>query len=391
MVGFSLVGAIPCILLAAVTIREAYMFGGALAVVGMVGLGGTYLFVHAFLPPLARNHPDYVSVRDNTAATRDELRATLDFITNKISSTAFVWMYGGAVISLFVTVVLNARLKVPDFYPDEYTFQIVITVVAIGWLIACAVVYKYLRDRPGPPLPAGENVMLFSVRRVFKSLGKARKLSNLYTFLLGWFFYSDAWGTQAAVSVLWTKTQLGFTSVELLIMAAEVQLLALIGTFAWNRLQMHTKISTKTSLLIQSSFCALIPAWGILGLFPSLSIGYKQKIEFFVAAGIHGLFTGATQSSCRSLFAQLLPAGEEAQYFSLYQIADKGSSWIGPLAVAAIYNSGASRWFVFVFSLCQFSVAAIVFSRVNLETGISQGTPVGAQEMDLPELTIVQV
>lgn len=50
----------------------------------------------------------------------------------------------------------------------------------------------------------------------------------------------------------------------------------------------------------------------------------------------YGTFVGAMQSFSRVLFADLIPEGEEAEFFSLYAITDKGSSWIGPSVVALI-------------------------------------------------------
>ncbi|KAJ3051698.1 Autophagy protein 22, partial [Rhizoclosmatium hyalinum] len=107
-----------------------------------------------------------------------------------------------------------------------------------------------------------------------------------------------------------------------------------------------------------------------------------SKIELFVAAGIHGFLLGATQSSCRSLFSQLLPAGYESKFFSLYEITDKGSSWIGPLVVGAIDNSGSSKSFVFLFLAIQFTVGFLFFVSVNVDKGIEEGKEYGALERE---------
>src|SRR5688572_31106660 len=33
----------------------------------------------------------------------------------------------------------------------------------------------------------------------------------------------------------------------------------------------------------------------------------------------------------RSLFSHMIPHGQEAEYFSLYEISERGTSWLGPL------------------------------------------------------------
>ena len=44
-----------------------------------------------------------------------------------------------------------------------------------------------------------------------------------------------------------------------------------------------------------------------------------------------GLVLGGTQALSRSLYSQLIPKGREAEYFSLYQAMERGTSWLGTL------------------------------------------------------------
>jgi len=43
------------------------------------------------------------------------------------------------------------------------------------------------------------------------------------------------------------------------------------------------------------------------------------------------LVLGGSQAISRSLFAQLIPRGREAEFYSFYEVSDRGTSWIGPL------------------------------------------------------------
>jgi Permeases of the major facilitator superfamily len=55
-----------------------------------------------------------------------------------------------------------------------------------------------------------------------------------------------------------------------------------------------------------------------------------------------GLVLGGTLALTRSLFSQLVPAGREAEYFSLYEVGEKGTSWLGPLLFAAVADATGS-------------------------------------------------
>ncbi|MBC8124376.1 MAG: MFS transporter, partial [Candidatus Kapabacteria bacterium] len=68
---------------------------------------------------------------------------------------------------------------------------------------------------------------------------------------------------------------------------------------------------------------------------------------------------GGTQALSRSMFSRMIPTGKEAEYFSLYEISDKGTSWIGPLAFGlALTLTNSYRWAVL--SLIIFMVAGML-------------------------------
>jgi MFS transporter, UMF1 family len=98
----------------------------------------------------------------------------------------------------------------------------------------------------------------------------------------------------------------------------------------------------------------------------------ESEREFFVMAFIVGIVMGGSQALSRSLFSQLIPKGREAEYFSLYEISDKGTSWISPLVFGlAMEITGNYR--VAILSLVIFFVGGIlVLMRVNVAKGIAQ-------------------
>ena len=58
--------------------------------------------------------------------------------------------------------------------------------------------------------------------------------------------------------------------------------------------------------------------------------------------GVIAIVLGGSQALSRSLFSQMIPPGREASFFGLYEISERGTSWIGPLIfgiVAGATNS----------------------------------------------------
>ena len=57
-----------------------------------------------------------------------------------------------------------------------------------------------------------------------------------------------------------------------------------------------------------------------------------------------GLVLGSTQSLFRSLFADMVPAGRESEYFGFHSLVGRFSAALGPLAFGAVSAiSGSQR------------------------------------------------
>jgi UMF1 family MFS transporter len=57
----------------------------------------------------------------------------------------------------------------------------------------------------------------------------------------------------------------------------------------------------------------------------------RQFVPYVLLGAAIGLVLGGSQALSRSLFSHFIPAGKEAEYYGLYEISDRGTSWMGPL------------------------------------------------------------
>ena len=71
--------------------------------------------------------------------------------------------------------------------------------------------------------------------------------------------------------------------------------------------------------------------------------GFLQTVaQAWVMGAVIAVVLGGSQALSRSLFSQMIPAGREASFFGLYEISERGTSWIGPLIfgyVVSVTNS----------------------------------------------------
>ena len=92
-----------------------------------------------------------------------------------------------------------------------------------------------------------------------------------------------------------------------------------------------------------------------------------------------GIVLGGTQALSRSLYSQLIPRGREAEYFSLYQAMERGTSWFGTLIFGLVYQFTHSYRWAIIALIVFFAIGGWLLSRVRMREGIEQaGNPVPA-------------
>ncbi len=92
-----------------------------------------------------------------------------------------------------------------------------------------------------------------------------------------------------------------------------------------------------------------------------------DALQFYLLAGFIGIVLGGSQALSRSLFSHMIPRGQEAAYFSLYEISERGTSWLGPLVfgltlqLTGSYRSAIAS--IVVFFIAGFALLSVVNVR----------------------------
>ena len=72
------------------------------------------------------------------------------------------------------------------------------------------------------------------------------------------------------------------------------------------------------------------------------------------------LVLGGSQALSRSLFAQMIPREREAEFFSFYEISERGTSWIGPFLFALHRRQTTGSMRTAIFSLIVLFVGGLL-------------------------------
>ena len=83
-------------------------------------------------------------------------------------------------------------------------------------------------------------------------------------------------------------------------------------------------------------------------------------------AAMIALVLGGSQALSRSLFSLMIPEGREAEYFSLYELSERGTSWLGPLAAGLALQLTGSYRVAIVSLIVFFLVGLALLARVDV-------------------------
>jgi len=111
-----------------------------------------------------------------------------------------------------------------------------------------------------------------------------------------------------------------------------VQFVAILGALLFERIAYL--INTKNAILVSLVLWCGVVIYGYRFL-------QTTRQAWFMAAVI-AVVLGGSQALSRSLFSRMIPVGREASFFGLYEVSERGTSWLGPFlfgAVAAATNS----------------------------------------------------
>ena len=229
--------------------------------------------------------------------------------------------------------------------------------------------YLGLRDRPPVDLVAVRGSLLReSFGQLASTLRHLRGFPHTLRFLLAYLFFNDGIQTVIGVSSVYGARQLGFSTSQLIVTILLVQLVAFAGALLFGRLagRYGARDVVLASLLLWTGVVAIgffLPA-GRFALWLALAV-------------LIGLVLGGSQALSRSLYSQLVPRGREAEYFSLYQACERGTSWFGTLLFGLVHQLTDSYRPAILALVVFFVLGGLVLRRVDVRQGVEDaGNPV---------------
>jgi len=188
-----------------------------------------------------------------------------------------------------------------------------------------------------------------------------RRYPQTLTFLFAYLLYNDAIQAVLSLSTQFGSDELKIPVSQLTLAILMVQFVGFFGAMGFNWLA--TSIGAKRSVVFS------LVIWTSVLVYIYLAV--KTATDFFIVAAVVAIVMGGSQALSRSLFAQLVPKGKEAEYFGIYEISDKGTSWLCPILFGLALQFTGSYRVAMLSLIVFFGAGLLVLLRVDMAKGES--------------------
>lgn len=418
--------AIPGMLAAALMVFIStgdWLLAVILYIIGEIGFSGSLIFYDSLLPHIAK--PD-----------------ELDAVSAR--GYAMGYLGGGLLLAINILMIqmpdaLGITALGSRFGVDGVEMATRLSLMSVGfwWAIFSIPLFRYVPEPPRAKLEAERvvNPIKGGFGRLIRTFKEIRLYRQLMIFIVAFWIYNDGIGTiikmatiygaeigigqtdligallltqfigipfsllfgrlpdrenprqafflstvlLSAVAILAVgigAPRLGITSGPVAV-AIALGLIGLGAAFSWligKRLvaPLAQRMNTKNAILVGLAVYALVSVWGYF---------MATAAEFWLLAIMVGLVQGGSQALSRSLFGNMVPKAQTAEFFGFYDMSSKFAGIVGPFVFAVVGQlAGSSRLSIFSLIIF-FVVGGLILSRLNEEEGIRVAREVDARAM----------
>lgn len=313
-----------------------YLFGGLLFLVANVAFGAAEVIYNSFLPEIAP-------------------REDRDAVSSKGFAVGYIG--GGLLLALNLVLFLNAA-KIG--MSDGMAVRISLASAGVWWAIFTIPTIATVHNRgPARTLASGQSAVATVLRQLGHTLREVRHYPQTMTFLIAYLLYNDAVQTVIALASQFGNDELKIPVSTLTMAILMVQFVAFFGAmlFSWIAGLINAKNAVVLSLVI----------WTASLIYIYLSV--TTTFQFFILAAIVGVVMGGSQALSRSLYSQLVPKSKEAEYYSVYEVSDKGTSWLCPI-IFGLTMQFTHSYRLAILSLVVFFIAGmLILLKVDMARG----------------------
>lgn len=282
---------------------------------------------------------------------------------DRVSSTGWAFGYAGGGLLLaanFVLITFHDSVGMTE----ASAARVCMLSAALWWAGFTIIPFRRIRNRPPKHVVRdGHSVVGDSFGQLWATLKDMRRYPMALTFLVAYLFFNDGIQTVIASSTVYGTKELDFPVNVMLAVFLLVQFVAVFGAVAFGKAA--ARFGAKHAILVG------LAIW--MGIVTSaLFVPERQILPLLCMAVAIGVVLGGTQALARSYFSLMVPGGREAEYFSFYHAAERGTSWFGTLTFGLVYQLTDSYRPAIFALVAFFLVGGMLLLRVDTARGIRE-------------------
>ena len=207
-------------------------------------------------------------------------------------------------------------------------------ITALFFAISTIPAYRWIRERANAQaLPIGENYLTLGFRRLARTIRSARQFKEFIKFMIAYLIYNDGILMTLNFAAIIGAVLYGMEQQQMIIFMIIVQVTSIGGAYGFALV--GAKIGYKRSLI-----------YALIGMIATIIwMLFNQSLTgFFFIGALAGFMLTGVQSLSRTMVGIFSPKGQSAEFFGLFSVVGRTSSFIGP-TIYGFLALWAARWF----------------------------------------------
>ena len=303
---------------------------------------------------------------------------------DRVSARGFAFGYAGGAFVLALSLALvtaNDALGISR----GTAVRLAIGLSAVWWAAVAAIAIRRLdavRELPGydgatSQESLGRQVMA-SIGQLRGSFRVLRALPGTARFLLAFLLFNDAIQAVVALSAVVLENEL-FKAKGLPEEDATPFLLQLILL-----IQVVAVFGAAGSAKLAARFGAKRVLLGTLVVWVGIVVYAVAALDSTTAAYVLGIFIalvlGGSQALARSLFSSMTPGHRQASFFGFYELAERGTAWIGTLVFAVVLDITGSYRSALLSLLVLFVSGGLLLASTDTDAAVAAAREADAEQ-----------
>jgi MFS transporter, UMF1 family len=237
------------------------------------------------------------------------------------------WAIGSAGGVLCLVIVLALVMLIGGTFVVRLSFII----TAVFFALSALPLFLWIKEKAVPQvLPVGQNYLTVAYRNLSKTIRSIREYKEFGKFIIAFLIYNDGILMIMDFAAIIGAVLYGLKQEQLIIFMIIVQVTSIGGAYLFGIITQRRsgKLALMISLVLMIGAVVLV-------------IVTHTLLAFYLIGALAGFALTGVQSVSRTVVGQMAPEGKSGEFYGLFAIAGRTSSFIGPTIYGWLAASGA--------------------------------------------------